>query len=168
MTVTKDKFVSLVYTLRQDNQDGKLIEEVKDEKPLQFIFGIGQMLPGFEENIKGLKADDPFDFSLDAENAYGTFSKDAIANLPIDIFKVEGKIDEKMLIKGNVLPMQDNNGNVFYGKVEDIGDETVKMDFNHPLAGVNLHFSGKLVEVRDATQNEIDHAQGKHKGGCGC
>lgn len=156
MTVAENKFVSLIYELRENDSQGKVIEVVKEDKPLRFIFGKGQMLPMFEDNIKGLSQDDPFSFALDAKNAYGQFNKDAIADLPIDIFKVDGKVDEKTVVVGNVLPMQDNKGNVFYGKVEEVKDEAVKMDFNHPLAGVNLHFTGKLIEVRDATQEELN------------
>lgn len=171
MTVSENKFVSLIYELRENDINGNHIETVTEENALSFIFGSGQMLPEFEANIKGLKADDNFDFGITAENAYGLLYEDAKADVPKDVFMNEGKIDETVLYVDNVLPMQDRDGNVFYGKVIAIDDESVKMDFNHPLAGVNLHFKGRLLNVREATEEEInpkhDHNH-NHSCGCGC
>jgi FKBP-type peptidyl-prolyl cis-trans isomerase SlyD len=170
MTISENKFVSLIYELRQDTVNGNHIETVTEENPLSFIFGLGQMLPEFEANIKGLKANDTFDFGIKADDAYGPVYDDARADVPKDIFMHDGQIDDKMLFVDNVLPMQDKDGNVFYGKILSIDDDNVKMDFNHPLAGVNLHFSGKLLEVREATHEELnpkhDHDHG-HSCGCG-
>ena len=66
-------------------------------------------------------------------------------------------IDLKVLTVGNVLPMSDNMGNVMNGKVVSYTDESVKMDFNHPLSGHELHFTGEIVDVREATQEEVEH-----------
>jgi len=168
MTVSENKFVSLTYELRENDINGKPIETVTEENALSFIFGTGMMLPEFESNIKGLKANDNFDFGITAEKAYGPVYKDALAEVPKDIFMHEGKIDETILFVDNVLPMQDKDGNVFYGKILAITDETVKMDFNHPLAGVNLHFKGKLIEVREATEEDKKPKHEHDSCGCGC
>lgn len=169
MTVSENKFVSLIYELKENDINGNHIETVTEENALSFIFGSGQMLPEFEANIKDLKAADNFDFRIEAEKAYGPIYEDAKADVPKDIFMNEGKIDDAILYVENVLPMQDKDGNVFYGKILAITEDTVKMDFNHPLAGVNLHFSGKIIGVREATEEELnpkhDH---DHSCGCGC
>jgi len=171
MKVSQNKFVSLTYELRKDNVNGNIIETVTEQNPLSFIFGSGHMLQAFEENIMNCEANDTFDFAIDAENAYGQFYDDAIANLPMDVFKHEGKIDNNIVCVDNVIPMQNEEGNVFYGKILEVNTDDVKIDFNHPLAGVNLHFKGKLIEVREATEEELnpkhkhDH---DHSCGCGC
>ena len=95
--------------------------------------------------------------------------EDAKAEVPKEIFMNEGKIDDTILFVDNVLPMQDKDGNVFYGKILAISDDTVKMDFNHPLAGVNLHFKGRLLEVREATEEDLKPKHNhEHSCGCGC
>lgn len=62
-----------------------------------------------------------------------------------------------MLTVGNFVPMQDNEGNPLEGKIVEVNSEHVKMDFNHPLAGKTLHFTGKIVDLRDATEDELNH-----------
>ena len=168
MTVSENKFVSLIYELKENDTNGNQIETVTEENALSFIFGSGQMLPEFENNIKGLKANDNFDFGITAENAYGPIYEDAKADVPKDIFMHEGKIDDTILFVDNVLPMQDKDGNVFYGKILAVTDDAVKMDFNHPLAGVNLHFKGKLIEVREATEEDMKPKHDHDSCGCGC
>ncbi|MDD3876377.1 MAG: FKBP-type peptidyl-prolyl cis-trans isomerase [Bacteroidales bacterium] len=165
--VSKDKFVSLVYILRENDVNGKTIEEVKEDQPLSFIFGNGQMLPMFEENISNLKINDSFEFGLKSDDAYGPLFDDAVVNLPKDIFMNDGKIDETVVFVNNVVPMQDKDGNMFYGRVCEIVEDSVKMDFNHPMAGKNLHFTGKIIEVRDATHEELSSLH-KHDSSCGC
>lgn len=152
MDINLNKVVSLSYTLEVD---GDVVETVTGEKPMQFIFGTGYLLPKFEENILGKKVGDSFDFKLAATDAYGNENPDAIVELPKNLFEVEGKIEEGLLTVGNVLPMMDSEGNRLNGTVDEIKDEVVVMNFNHPLAGAELHFSGKVEEVREATETEL-------------
>ncbi|PLX16623.1 MAG: peptidylprolyl isomerase [Marinilabiliales bacterium] len=157
MTISNEKVVTLVYQLKVDNREGDIVETVKEEKPFVFLYGAGLMLPKFEENLKGLKAGDDFEFILKSEEAYGQASEEAVMDLPKNLFEVEGKIEEGLLAEGNVIPMQNNEGQKFNGVVVEVKDESVTMDFNHPLAGDNLHFSGKIMEVREATKEEVEH-----------
>jgi len=152
MTISDEKVVSLSYTLVVD---GDTIETVTDDKPMKFIFGLGYLLQAFEENIKGKKTGDGFDFVLSAKEGYGEINPDAIVELPKDLFKVNGKIEEGLLVKDKIIPMQDAQGNRMNGIVDEVLEETVKMNFNHPLAGCELHFSGKVVEIREATEKEL-------------
>lgn len=170
MEIGRNKFVSLNYQLRLDSAQGEMVEETTEENPLEFIFGAGKMLEMFEAKLEGLKSGDKFDFELPATEAYGELNPDAVVDLPKNIFEVNGTIDEEMLTVGNSIPMQDANGNRLNGIVIEVNDETIKMDFNHPLAGDNLHFSGSILSVREATEDELIALAEEHHchpGGCG-
>ncbi len=167
MTIAKDKMVSVTYELKTD-KNGEIIEQTTKENPLTFLCGAGQMLPKFEENLAGLKVGDTFEFTLETADAYGEASEQAVIDLPKNIFEVNGKFDEEMIKLGNVVPMQDSNGNRMNGIVLEVADETVKMDFNHPLAGDDLHFKGEVIDVRDATPEELQPMSSCGDGGCGC
>jgi FKBP-type peptidyl-prolyl cis-trans isomerase SlyD len=157
MVIVDDKVVSVIYELKLAQGDGELIEKVNPNRPLMFLFGRGNLLPKFESNLSGMKMGDQFDFILSSEDAYGDFSKDAIVEIPKSIFSVDGEIDESLLTLGNVIPMMDNSGNKFNGKVMELNSDSVKMDFNHPLAGKSLHFKGEVVGIREATNEELEH-----------
>lgn len=171
MTISKDKMVSLIYELKYDNEDAQLIEKVETDRPLTFLFGAGNMLPHFEENLDGLKQGDAFDFKLNADQAYGPISDQALVDVPKSAFEVDGKIDENLVKLGNSIPMMDAYGNKLNGTVLEINEDTIKMDFNHPLAGEDLHFKGEIIEVRDATPEELMssscHSGSCDSGGCG-
>ncbi len=163
----KNHVVSLSYTLKVD---GEVIETVNAERPMEFIFGTGYLLPKFEENIKGKIEGDTFEFTLEPTEAYGEINKDAIVELPKNIFEVDGKIEDGLLTVGNTLPMMDSAGNRLNGTIDEVKDETVVMNFNHPLAGSKLHFTGKVEKIRPATEKEINeglHGE-KVKHDCNC
>ena len=168
-TVEKDKVVSLTYELRVDNPDGEIIESLSNDSPLTFLYGSGNLLPKFETNISGMKVGDTFDFNLPCEDAYGTINENAVIDLPLNVFEINGKIDESMLQIGNTIPMQDNSGNKLNGIVREVSDEKVKMDFNHPLAGNHLFFTGQITEIRNATEDELHHGHAHTAHSCeGC
>ena len=106
-----------------------------------------------------------FSFSLTPEQAYGDYDQQAVVEIPKQVFEIDGQIDADMLQEGNYLPMADNEGNHMQGKVVSIGDEVVQMDFNHPLAGMVMHFDGNVADVRDATPEEMDHGHVHGDGG---
>ena len=80
-----------------------------------------------------------------------------VVDLPLNIFENEGKIDYSIIKIGNMLPMQDNEGNHLHGIIKEISDNTVKMDFNHPLSSQDLYFEGEIVDVREATAEDLQH-----------
>lgn len=175
MEISKNKVVSLVYELRVDSKDGEIVEKLNDASPLTFIYGIGNLLPKFESNINGLKLGDNFDFILNCDEAYGPSTDEAVVDVPKEVFVVDGKFDSEMVKEGNAIPMLDGEGNRLNGIVLGVSDSTVKMDFNHPLADENLFFAGKVVGIREATEEEITHGHihGSSDscgcgGGCGC
>ncbi len=165
MTISKDKMVSVTYELKYDNADSELIEKTGKDNPLTFLFGAGTMLPHFEQNLQGLKTGDSFDFKLTAEQAYGPVTEQAVVEVPKNAFEVDGKVEDGLLTEGNSIPMMDSYGNKLHGIVLEIKEDVVKMDFNHPLAGEDLHFKGEVIEVRDATPEEMAMSCGS--GSCG-
>lgn len=157
MTQPEAKVVSLSYELRKGGPDGDLIESVQQEKPVDFLIGTGKLIPLFEENVKGLGNNESFEFTIKAQEAYGPVNDKAVVDLPKSIFMLDGKLAEDLLEVGKVLNMEDQEGNPHRGMVLEVGPETVKMDFNHPLAGMDLHFKGQVIESRDATPDEVAH-----------
>lgn len=147
--IEKGKKALVVYTLTLAN-DTEVIDRADDAHPATFSFGKGQLIDGFEKNLMGLNSGDAFDFVVPAEQAYGAKDSFAIFDIPKDTFAVDGKIDDNLLQIGNSFPMQDNDGNRHVGKIIQINEETVTMDFNHPLAGKDLHFTGKILDIFDA------------------
>jgi len=155
MNISKNKVVSLSYELRADGKDGEIIETVDAAHPMMFIFGINSLIPGFERNVENLKTGDSFAFLLGCEEAYGPAIEEAVQEVPITVFMADGEIDNDTLFEGNAIPMMDSNGNQLNGVVVEIKDDVVVMDFNHPLAGDDLFFSGTVVDVREATPEEL-------------
>lgn len=165
MQIKKNTVVSLSYVLKRDNANGEIIEETKAGDPLMFLYGNGQMLPKFEENLSTLSTGDNFEFTLSSEDAYGEMDQDAIIDLDKAIFEVDGKVDEEMLAIGNVIPMRDDQGHMLQGIVVSVTNEHVRMDFNHPMAGNTLHFKGNVIEVREASAEELSHGHAHGAGG---
>ncbi len=159
MQISKNKVVTVSYNLSSNlpGSDRQHVETADSSNPLQFIYGLGMMIPGFERGLEGKSLGDSFDFSIESEDAYGQTDESAVIKLPIDIFKVEGVVDFNLLKLGNVLPLNDGDGNIMNGTVRGYDETTVTMDFNHPLAGHLLHFTGKILEIRDASAEEISH-----------
>lgn len=168
LEIGKYKMVTLTYDLRIDDAEGEMIEQATVESPLQFLYGAGLMLPKFEKHLAGLKQDDPFNIKLDSVDAYGEVNNDAIVELPKSVFLVNGEFDSELIKVGNTVPMMSSNGQRLNGIVLEVNDEIVNMDFNHPLAGEDLFFSGKVVEVREASDAEVAEILSGGSGGCGC
>ena len=169
MKAEKNNVVSLIYELRSGSEDGEVVESLTEEHPLTFLFGTGGLLPKFEENINGLAEGDSFEFLLSSEDAYGPVIENAIVHVPKTVFEIDGKIDENLMALGNMIPMMDAEGRRLNGKVIAIEEEAVKMDFNHPMAGNDLHFKGQVTGIRNATQEEVAHGHiHHHDHQCGC
>ncbi len=166
MEITKNRMVTLTYDLRLDDLNGDMIEQATAERPLQFVYGAGQMLPKFEAQLAGLKQGQNFQISLTKFDAYGEVNEDAIVELPLEVFMVDGNFDNDLVKIGNTVPMMTGDGQRLNGIVLEVSDQMVKMDFNHPLAGEDLHFEGEIIDVRDASDEEI--AALFSQGGCGC
>lgn len=160
MKVENNKMVAVDYKL---TVDGQIADQSKPGAPLEFIFGTGMLLPKFEEAIAGKEPGDKVSFTLSAKDGYGELVDEAIVELPKNIFMVDGKLAEDILFVGSQVPMQDAQGNRMVGTVKEVGNEHVKMDFNHPMAGKTLNFDVEVVSVRDVTPEDL-----ASQGGCSC
>ena len=166
-------FVAVSYTLYTvDGEKKEKIEEAPASKPFEFITGFGVTLDEFEKQIAQLDKGADFEFQLSKEQAYGDFEQERVLDLDRSIFQINGHFDHENIFEGAVVPLQHEDGNRFYGRVLEIGADKVKMDLNHPLAGKTLCFSGKVIDKREATnqeiQNLVNFLSGEHSCGCGC
>ena len=166
-------FVAVSYTLYTvDGEKKEKIEEAPASKPFEFITGFGVTLDEFEKQIAQLDKGADFEFQLSKEQAYGDFEQERVLDLDRSIFQINGHFDHENIFEGAVVPLQNEDGNRFYGRVLEIGADKVKMDLNHPLAGKTLCFSGKVIDKREATRQEIQNLvnflSGEHSCGCGC
>jgi len=157
MEISKNKVVELIYILHFDDFNGDIIEKVKTDSPFTFIYETGFMLEAFENNIKGLKKDDAFKFKIACNDAYGEVNEKNIVDLPKNVFEVDGKFNKEIIFAGAKVPMKDEQGNEFDGFIIDITKNTVIVDFNHPMAGEDLYFEGRVLNVREATKEELEH-----------
>ena len=161
--VEKGMFVEYSYKLTDANS-GKLLFETPKDEPDAMVFGVSEnVVPGLIAAIDGLKAGDKFEVTLPAEAAFGPRYDENIVELDKDIFMHDGKLDEKVKIDA-ILPMMTAEGYRIEGKVIEIKDK-VKMDFNHPFAGLSVIYSGVIDSVRPATEDELHPTSGC--GGCG-
>lgn len=170
MEKAPNKYIAVAYKL-YTVADGAsdFIEEAPASKPFVFISGMGITLPAFEQAIFPLEQDGAFDFVLDEKDAYGEYVPSRVIDLDREIFCINGKFDGQHIVKDAIIPLQNEDGNRFMGRVLEVGDQKVKVDLNHPLAGKQLHFVGHVVESREATNEEIQQMinQLNGEGGCG-
>jgi FKBP-type peptidyl-prolyl cis-trans isomerase SlyD len=168
MRITTNKFVSVTYDLNVGEGDERdLMEKATREAPLSFVFGAGMMLPAFEEELLGLRVGDKFKFTISPADAYGEYNKEHLMELPKTVFEVDGEFDTERVKEGHVVPMVDSNGNRLNGSVLEVKDDIVLLDFNHPLAGETLHFSGEVIDVHNPTEEEIAALSPESDCGCG-
>ena len=194
MKIQKDKVIAVSYELEVE---GKIADKASSEAPLEYIHGTGMLLPKFEAALDGKVAGDPFEFTLTPEEGYGVYNPKYLVSLPIEAFQIDGKVHEELLVVGRTLPMLNSEGQVVSGTVAAVDEKSVMMDFNHPMAGKTLHFTGKVESVREATEKELReglhgeylppeegcghchgechkdedgccHGEGECKEGCGC
>mgnify|MGYP000850475987 CR=1 FL=1 len=154
MTIDNKHVVAVSYILHTIEEDGQkiLVEETTGENPLTFLYGMGMMIPKFEENIHGMKAGDKTSFTILPEEAYGERHDDSIAQLPLDMFKEAG-----IPPVGAILPLSDDQGNNFQAFVVEVTPEAVVADLNHPMAGKTLDFEVEILNTRPATEEELAH-----------
>ncbi len=170
MQIERHTVVGIAYKLSisdTENPEPIHIETVEETQPMVFLFGQSGLPPHFESQIEGLTLNSLFEFTLTKNDAYGDFLETKMVDLNKEMFiDAETRaFDTNNIQMGNVLNLVDEQGMHHRGQVIDITDTTVKMDFNHPLSGRDLHFSGQIVSLRPATQEEIAHNHVHGEGG---
>lgn len=165
----KNQYMEVAYQLFVDGENGQeMTEETTKERPFQFITGFGVALDAFEQQVAGLQKGDSFDFTITHDQAYGDYRDDLVLDLEREVFSINGHFDHEHIYEDAIVPLQNEEGNRFYGRIVEVGEEKVKVDLNHPLAGEDLTFKGTIVENREATAKEIEHLVAHMAGGCGC
>ncbi len=166
MLIEKNSVVSLHYRLQEGDPSGQLVEETFGKQPLTFLYGVGQMLPEFERQLEGKQSGDDFAFGIRSKDAYGEHDPAAVVEIPKNVLGITSPEQAKELLQiGKMLPLQDNQGRQFQGKVVKTGIENVTLDLNHPMAGVDLYFTGVIESIRAATPSEIEHGHVHGPGG---
>lgn len=171
MTQNNHQYITVAYDLYSDNSKGihELIERAPADHPFQFISGLGVALDAFEQKIAPLAEGETFDFTLSVDEAYGPYVDEHVITLGKDVFTIDGRFDDKAIYPGAVIPLVNADGNRFQGLVLEVKADSVVVDFNHPLAGRDLHFRGTVVTSRPATAEEIQGLLNMMSGeGCGC
>ena len=135
-----NKYIAVAYQLyTMENGKPELVEEATEEQPFLFITGFGFALEDFEKELVDLAKGSEFDFTLTKEQAYGDFDPEHIVNLEREIFSINGHFDHENVFEGAILPLQNEEGQRFFGKVLEIAEDHVRIDLNHPLAGKDLN-----------------------------
>ena len=152
MKVENNKVVAVSYALEVE---GKIADQSAPGAPLEYIHGSGMLLPKFEAALEAKEPGDAFDFILSPEDGYGVYDPAYKIDLPKTAFAIDGKIHDELLVVGRTIPMLNQAGQVVQGVVAAVSDSAVTMDFNHPMAGKTLHFTGRVESVRSATDKEL-------------
>ena len=158
--ISDNKLVKLHYKGTLD--DGSVFDSSEGREPLEFISGVGMIIPGLEKGIKGLKVGDKKQVKVSADEAYGPVMPEAVQEVPKSQFPEDLKLEV-----GMQLAAQGPQGTIPV-VIKEIGDETVKVDFNHPLAGKDLTFDVEVIDVKDATPEDMaKYMPHQHDSCCG-
>ena len=155
--VSDGMVVGLDYTLRVDNE---VVDTSEGRQPIKFIQGQGYIIDGLEKELYGMKAGEDKQVVIPPERGYGTVNEEAILDVPKDEFP-----EEIPLQKGTELKVQTQEGETMDARITSVAPDSVRLDFNHPLAGKELHFSVKVNDIREATAEEIAHGHVHGQGG---
>lgn len=141
--------VSMEYKL---TVDGEVLDSSEEAGPLQFLAGYGNIIPGLENEMMGMKIGDSKNVTVQPADGYGEFEEDAFMEVPRTEFPADMELEE-----GMELHVTDDDGNHQAAYVAEFDDKNVTLDFNHPLAGAVLEFSVKVVALREPNEEELDH-----------
>ena len=156
-TVTAGKVISLEYTLR--DAEGQIIDESGPGGPLDYLHGADNIVPGLERKVQGSSVGDELSVVVDPADGYGERQGQGPTPVPRDAFPEDAELEAGMHFVA-----QSDDGTMVPLWVVKVEDDEVFVDPNHPLAGVTLHFQVKVVAIRDATGEEMEHghAHGAH------
>ena len=157
MQVSAQKVVHIHYTLT--SEEGEVIDSSEGHGPLAYIHGHGNIIPGLENALLGKMAGDKIKVTIPPEEAYGPRDENLIQTVPIDAFH---GVDE--ILPGMQFHTETPNG-VELVTVIDVQDDHVILDGNHPMSGLTLNFDVEVIDVRDATEEELDHGHVHGEGG---
>jgi FKBP-type peptidyl-prolyl cis-trans isomerase SlyD len=149
MKVSDDQVISMEYTLQVD---GEIIDSSEGHEPIEFLQGAGNIIPGLERELYGMAIGESKDVVVTAADGYGPEDHEAFMDVPRSQFPADIPMEV-----GTQLELHDQEGNPVHARIDHVDDERVRLDFNHPLAGKELHFSVKIAGLRAATNEELEH-----------
>lgn len=157
MSITANKVVTLDYTLTDD--EGTVVDKSEGGN-FVYLHGARNIIPGLEQALEGKSVGDELTVAVDPKDGYGDRNEEMTQAVPLEMFDGTDTIEPGMQFHA-----QSPEGQMLVVTVVDVNDDTVTVDGNHPLAGVNLNFDVKVIDVRDATQEELDHGHVHGPGG---
>jgi FKBP-type peptidyl-prolyl cis-trans isomerase SlyD len=157
MKIEDDKVVGIHYTLK-DN-DGNTIDSSEGRDPLYYLHGYDNLIPGLEYELEGKAPKDSFTAKVLPEDGYGDYNKELVYDIDRSKFP-----DPKNVAVGMTFTSKTQEGNINLNVVK-VEDEKVTLDANHPLAGKELNFEVEVIEVREATKEELEHGHVHGPGG---
>ena len=155
-TVQDGVVVSMEYTL---HVDGEQLDTSEGQGPLQFLVGYGNVIAGLESEMMGMKVGDSKDVVVQPANGYGEFDDEAFMNVSKKDFPKDMPLEVD-----TELTVRDEEGHARYARVDGVEGDSVRLDFNHPLAGAELHFSVKVVALREPSDEELEHGHVHEEG----
>jgi len=147
--IENNRAVQIHYTLKDDQ--GEILDSSMDRGPLPYIHGVGALIPGLESELLGKEAGEKFTAVIAPENGYGEYDEGYVFQVGASEFEEDDEIEVGMQIQ------LDTENGPSIATITKIEGEEVTLDLNHPLAGVSLHFDVEVIEVREATKEELDH-----------
>ena len=155
--VRDNSVVTLDYTLKVD---GEVIDSSQENDPIMFIQGQGQIIPGLEQELYGMHTGDSKSVVVEPGKGYGELDTGAFADIPRDEFPAHIPLE-----KGVALQLRDQQGEVMDAFIDEVKGDTIRLSFNHPLAGKTLHFQVTVLDIREATPEELEHGHVHDEGG---
>ena len=149
MTVQNDLVVTMDFTL---TVDGEIIDQSEAGEPIQFLQGYGQVIPGLEQALEGMTVGESKEIDVEPDEGYGEEDEEAFAAIPRAEFPAEIP-----LMAGIELQLRDQDGEVLEAFIDEIREDVVMLNFNHRLAGKRLHFWVRIIDIRAATAEELEH-----------
>lgn len=149
MEIQNNKVVSIDYTLT--NNEGKTLDTSEGRAPLSYIHGKGNLIPGLEKALEGKKVGDKVNVTISPEEAYGERNEELIQVIPRSAFQGVDNIEPGMQFQANV------QGHTQIISVTKVEGDNITTDANHPLAGEHLTFDVDITEVREPTEEELNH-----------
>lgn len=149
MQIQDNKVVTLHYTLKDD--EGQIIDQSNDGS-FAYLHGANNIIPGLEQALQGKSTEDELSVSIDPKDGYGERKPDMVQVVERNMFNEGDEINVGMQFHA-----QSPDGQMIIVTIADVDGDQITIDGNHPLAGVNLNFDVTVVDVRDATAEELDH-----------
>lgn len=151
LTLSENKVGAIAYEI---HVDGKLLETVPEDDAIEYLHGWENIVPGLEKALEGKAAGDSFDVTVPPEDAYGDYDEELITEIPMDEFEFD-EADSELEI-GMEVEMLDDDGDIIEGTIVEFRDDVVLVDTNPPLAGKTIRYVGKVLDVREANEEELE------------